>query len=145
MGPHPPRPRRALLASWTRLRRLPSAPIAALAVATIALGACSLGAPGDTAVRVTGRVVDASAGDPIPGVAVFLYQQSSIVVPLGEARTGADGRFAVDHDDGEYPHTLVLGVNQGPRYQSSYGSYRQRVTQGTVVDLGDIALERLEP
>lgn len=120
-------------------------PLAFALVISLSLSGCDVFGSGETAIRVTGRVVEAGTGAPIPGVAVFLYQQSSIIVPLGETRTGADGRFAVEHDDGESPYSLILGVNQRPLYEPPYDTFRERIVRGTTVDLGDIELERAEP
>lgn len=115
-----------------------------LLAALLALAGCDAFGSDDTEIRVTGRVVEATTGDPVPGIAVFLYRQSPIVYPFGETRTGADGRFTVEHDDGEFPYSLILGVNASPySYNPAYTeNSTRRVVRGTVADLGDIEVER---
>lgn len=116
-----------------------------LLAALLVLAGCDVFGPGDTAVRVTGRVVEAATGDPIPGVAVFITQPSGLVVPLEEARTSSDGRFDIEHDDGEYPEFFAVYFNDSPRYNPSLSSFNGRVHKGETKDFGDVALERLNP
>ena len=115
---------------------------ALLVLAALAAGpGCDVFTGPETAVRVSGRVVDAATGAPIDGVWAFLYQQSHIVVPLGEVRTGPTGRFTVTYDLGESPASLRFAINRAEYYNPRYDTYSTTVQRGVTVDLGDIPLD----
>ena len=136
------RPRPGLLFSASVSAAMPR-PIAfvLLLLCLAALPGCDALAP-DRSVTVTGRVVDAADGRPLPGVAVILYRRGPIIVPYEDVRTGADGRFELFYRGNDNPNLYAVGVNSERFGDPSLSAFEDDVLPGTTTDLGDIELER---
>lgn len=106
----------------------------------LVLGGCGLLGSEDTTISATGRAVTAT-GEPIPGLSVALSRSLRFgSVPAAETRTDSNGAFSISYDPGDIASQLDLGVNNTEPYDPRYSSFRDGISPGDRLDLGDINL-----
>lgn len=116
----------------------------ALGFAVVALlSGCDLFSKEDTRILLSGTVVLAETGEPLPGLGVTLRSTGgfgSSVFIQAKTQTGADGAFRLDVD-AEEGAAFSFNLNDDP-YDGRYTAFGEPVRAGKQTDYGVIELRR---